>query len=232
MSRISARNIEIWKAVPIDAIIFDLDDTLVWQSGKWRRSLRGVLRDLGLDLPMKVIQRYNGGNICSQIIEEFGLGVSDAWLNTEVDRYHSLRTGEEVKLVPGALRVLRSFQGKVDYAVVTSSPTDKAVQRIASSRLSGFIPEECIIGRDSVANLKPHPEPIEEASRRLKVEPYLTVVVGNEPTDIEAANAAGARSVLVAHGEYSGKRKTGATIFLPSLNRLTPMTLSKIGKIA
>lgn len=53
---------------------------------------------------------------------------------------------------------------------------------------------------DTTAHIKPHPEPLLEASRRLKIAPEQCIYLGDDARDIEAAKAAGMRSVALSYG--------------------------------
>ena len=60
-----------------------------------------------------------------------------------------------------------------------------------------------VISGDTTPYSKPHPEPIFEATRRLKLEPFQCVYVGDDQRDIEAGKAAGMCSLAATWG-YMG----------------------------
>jgi 2-phosphoglycolate phosphatase len=60
-----------------------------------------------------------------------------------------------------------------------------------------------VISGDTTAHAKPHPEPMFEASRRLKTEPQYCVYIGDDKRDIEAGQAAGMPSLAATWG-YMG----------------------------
>jgi phosphoglycolate phosphatase len=57
-----------------------------------------------------------------------------------------------------------------------------------------------VIGGDSTPHIKPHPEPLLEACRRLSVAPAASIYVGDDLRDVQAARAAGMPSVATAWG--------------------------------
>ena len=59
---------------------------------------------------------------------------------------------------------------------------------------------QAITGRDDTWRLKPHPSPVKHAAEQLGVPVERCLVVGDTTVDIEAARAAGARSVGVLCG--------------------------------
>jgi N-acetyl-D-muramate 6-phosphate phosphatase len=60
-----------------------------------------------------------------------------------------------------------------------------------------------VISGDTTAHAKPHPEPMFEASRRLKTAPEYCVYIGDDKRDIEAGQAAGMPSLAATWG-YMG----------------------------
>jgi phosphoglycolate phosphatase len=57
-----------------------------------------------------------------------------------------------------------------------------------------------VVGGDSTPYAKPHPEPLFEAARRLKVEPAHCIYVGDDERDIVAGRAAGMATVAATYG--------------------------------
>lgn len=60
-----------------------------------------------------------------------------------------------------------------------------------------------VISGDTTAHAKPHPEPLFEAARRLKIAPHHCIYVGDDKRDIEAGQAAGMLSLAASWG-YMG----------------------------
>jgi phosphoglycolate phosphatase len=65
-----------------------------------------------------------------------------------------------------------------------------------------------IVGGDSTPHAKPHPEPLLEAARRLKVEPHQCVYVGDDERDIVAGRAAGMPTVAASYGYLGSNADT------------------------
>jgi 2-phosphoglycolate phosphatase len=61
----------------------------------------------------------------------------------------------------------------------------------------------CVISGDTTPHAKPHPEPLLEAARRIKILPSECWYVGDDLRDIQAAQAAGMTSIAAAWG-YCG----------------------------
>jgi phosphoglycolate phosphatase len=58
----------------------------------------------------------------------------------------------------------------------------------------------CIVSGDTCARAKPHPDPLLEAARRLALDPAACMYVGDDERDVQAARAAGMRSVVALYG--------------------------------
>ena len=84
-----------------------------------------------------------------------------------------------------------------------------------------FSSAQTIISGDTTPHAKPHPAPLLEAARQLKVEPGRCVYVGDDERDIVAGRAAGMPTVAAAYG-YLGATadtlhwKADATIVSPA----------------
>jgi phosphoglycolate phosphatase len=61
-----------------------------------------------------------------------------------------------------------------------------------------------VVSGDTVANKKPHPEPMLHAAARLGVEPSEALMVGDSLNDVAAAKAAGCPVVVVPYGYREG----------------------------
>jgi pyrophosphatase PpaX len=59
---------------------------------------------------------------------------------------------------------------------------------------------KAVVGADSCANAKPHPEPVLLALRRLGAAVADAILIGDSPHDIAAAKSAGARAAAALWG--------------------------------
>ncbi len=61
---------------------------------------------------------------------------------------------------------------------------------------------DAVVTFEDYANPKPHPEPLQVALQRLDVAPSEAVYIGDSPSDIDAAKAAGMRSVFLSSSDH------------------------------
>lgn len=62
----------------------------------------------------------------------------------------------------------------------------------------------CVIGGDTTGKLKPHPDPLYAAARRLNIAPEACLYVGDDERDVQAGRAAGMKTVAVRYGYLNG----------------------------
>lgn len=119
-----------------------------------------------------------------------------------------------IRLLPGTDALLRSL-GPSEWAVVTSGS-----ERIAAPRLAALpVPPPTLVTADDVTHGKPDPEPFLLAAQRLGVaDPSRCVVVEDAPAGLEAARAAGMRSIAVVTTHR--REDLVATVVVPDLRSL------------
>ncbi len=106
---------------------------------------------------------------------------------------------EQSRVFVGMSEVLQALEAAgARWGVVTNKP-----EALARGLMRGLgLEQRCavLIGGDTLAVRKPNPEPLWEACRQLGESVDAAVYVGDDPRDIEAARAAGMRSVAAAWG--------------------------------
>jgi len=86
----------------------------------------------------------------------------------------------------------------IPWGIVTNKPaflTDPLLEALQLSPAPG-----CVVSGDTVAQRKPHPEPMLHAAKLLAVDPTRCLYVGDAERDVAAARAAGMRVVIALFG--------------------------------
>lgn len=188
------------------AIIFDLDGTLVDSAEDLRASLNVMLDDLGLrPIEMGEIRSMIGDGV-PKLVERALVATGgdldqNSALVTRFLRIYESNAAVLTRCYPGVvetLDVLRSRQFRL--AVVTNKPFIATEKILRSLSIADFF--SAVIGGDSVPQRKPHPAPLLEAGRRLALDPADLIMVGDNIHDVEAARAAGIRSIAVTYGYH------------------------------
>lgn len=199
-----------------DAVVFDLDGTLIDSTDTYVEILNVAFERLELPL-------FSKEDILDLLIE--GVFDWDRILPPDlrgrkgeiVDRSMKIireiyprKFREEVKLFPGAARLLREiWVGGLKLALVTSTEGKNLAPKLQPLKASGIRDLlQVIVTADQVSRRKPAPDPLIECARRLSVEPSRMVYVGDSRMDIRAGRAAGTKTVAVLTGvdDYASLR--------------------------
>lgn len=173
-----------------DAVLFDMDGTLISSIEAVERSWATWLREYGYD-PDTVTLAH--GTPARTLVESF----VDAKLVEEAfARINAIELAdrEGVRQLAGAAQLLNSIP--LDRkAIVTSCTYDLAHARIDAS---GLARPEVTVTADDVVVGKPDPEPFLLAARLLGVDPHRCLVVEDAPAGLAAGRAAGCATLAVS----------------------------------
>ncbi|MGN9845406.1 HAD family hydrolase [Nonomuraea sp. H19] len=199
-----------------DAVLLDMDGTLVDTEGLWWQAAAAVAESLGRALGPADVPHVRGRTIedvaaylvgDAPVAERAGRPRSraSAVAGRLTDAFAG-RVGHEVTVMPGAPELLAGLAATaIPTALVSASP--RSIVELVLPRLGH--PFDLVIANEDTARGKPYPDPYLEAARRLGAAPARCVAIEDSPAGIAAATAAGCRVLVVAAG--SG---------LPSLDRV------------
>jgi len=192
-------------------ILFDLDGVLVDSTECVERSWRTWATRRGLD-PERVMQVAHG----RRTIETVALVAPHLSLTEEVAALEGVEahTTDGVYEIPGARELLERLPSDA-WAVVTSGVRAVATLRI---RHTGLPMPRVLVCADEIHRGKPDPEGYLNAAARLGRAPADCVVIEDTPPGLEAARAAGMRSIGIA-GTYPASALM-ADLVVPSLTSL------------
>ena len=186
----------------VDAVLFDLDGTLLDTAP----DLVGALNHLRVEegLAAAPVEQYR------PLVSQGALGLIRAGLPDRgpveearrrqrfLDWYeqHSL---DHTAPFPGIEHLLDTLeQAGVPWAVVTNKPTFLTLPILEAldwRRRAG-----AVVCGDTLSVSKPDPAPVLHACEALGVSPAYSAMVGDDPRDVDAGEAAGALSVLASFG--------------------------------
>ena len=190
----------------IRAVLFDLDGTLIDSAPDLAAAADKMRLDRGLaSLAYEKYRPMAGAGARGMLGVAFDMTSEHpnfvAWREEFFYNYEVCLT-HRTKAFLGVEELLAtlSMRGLV-WGIVTNKSmrfTDALVRQMPLLRDA-----KVVISGDTTAHAKPHPEPMFEASRRLKVAPPHCVYVGDDKRDIEAGQAAGMPSLAATWG-YMG----------------------------
>lgn len=182
----------------LQAVLLDMDGTLVDTEGIWWDAEVAIFAELGHALAEEYRQVVVGGPMtrsASFLIEATGVDIALAELTGLLNsRFTELIDGT-VPLLPGARRLLTELAAhQVPTALVSASH-----RRVMESVLRSIGPEHftLTVAGDDIGRTKPHPDPYLHAAAGLGADPARCVVVEDTVTGVTAAEAAGCRVVAV-----------------------------------
>ena len=188
---------------PLQAVLFDLDGTLVDSAP----DLAGAANDLRAEhgqapLDYAVLRPLVGSGARGMVGAAFGARPGDAGYENLRSRFLHLYGGRllrETTVFAEVWTVVDALEAAgLRWGIVTNKAEHLALQ-VAGGL--GLHPRAgVLVGGDTTPHAKPHPAPLLEAARRLGVAPARCVYVGDDHRDMLAGRAAGMAPLAAAWG--------------------------------
>jgi pyrophosphatase PpaX len=134
--------------------------------------------------------------------------------------HHDART----RCFDGAVDVVTALAGRGHPIGIVTAKVEHGARRTLAH--TGLLPlVGAIVGADSCANAKPHPEPVLLALERLAAAPREAILVGDSPHDLAAARSAGVRAVGALWGACTREvlAAAGADDLLAKVREVPPL---------
>ena len=192
----------------VPAVLLDLDGTLVDSTGLWEVAYRDLADHLGVPLAEGWWQQLVGRSVAASLRVVTGTreltneaqAELEGWLADRAVALLRSRCADtptaRVWWRPGAAALLAALdEAGVPTAVVTTTP--RRVLDAITDRLG--IRTDASVAGDEVAEGKPDPEGYLRAAALLGVHGGACVAIEDSPTGVAAAEAAGARVLVVPH---------------------------------
>ncbi|MGD2170622.1 MAG: phosphoglycolate phosphatase [Gammaproteobacteria bacterium] len=187
----------------IDAILFDLDGTLIDTAPDMGGALNKLLIEENLaPIPLQQIRPYvsQGGLVLTRL--GFAGKVPDEEIEPLRQRFlqhYRAIVAENSRLFDGYEAVLAEIESRdMPWGIVTNKPewlTFPLLEQLDLASRAGVV-----IGGDSLEQRKPHPLPLQVAAERLGVACERCVYLGDDERDVVAAKAAQMKTLVAAYG--------------------------------
>jgi len=208
---------------PPDAILFDLDGTLVDSERENVESVVLAVRRLGAEMTeveRKFVIGHSWNEIHALITTNHGLAISmPDLIAMAVDEKRALVEKTGFRALPGAREAVRRFAGYAKLAVVSGASCVEVRDALAGLGLTSFFP--VALGAEDYARGKPNPDPYQLAMKLLGVTPPRCLAIEDATPGILAARAAGVRVIGVRAGNFAGYDLSPADVVVDTLDDVT-----------
>ena len=214
----------------IRLIIFDFDGTLGDTRANIVLTMRNTLERLGYAVPDEETIAATIGVPLEKGFEQMYPGLSPEDVALCASTYREIFEKNRKVLVPNLFPKVKETLAALKEAGY--------VLTIASSRSYGSLKEflremdiapfiSYVLGANSVAHAKPHPEPVLKTMEDMGFSADETLVVGDMPVDIQMGKGAGARTCAVTYGNASRAElaAAGADLIIDDFSQMLTLDL-------
>lgn len=184
-------------------VLFDLDGTLLDTAPDLYFAFCTALETEGLKpTPLAEIRPYISHGSAAMI--EYALNGSKTEKTVSRILQNMLATYAQniavrSRLFDGMQRVLDEIENaNLLWGVITNKHAQFSEPLLKALNL--FERSACVISGDTTPKMKPHPEPLFEACRQIKLEPRNCIYIGDSEKDIQAGKHAGMLTVVAHYG--------------------------------
>lgn len=188
---------------PLQAVLFDLDGTLVDTASEFIVVTQQLRAEHDLPpLPEEKISASVSNGAAALV--RLALNIDDGHAEFEHKRQHLLSLyskvlGSSAKPYPGIVELLAALAERgITWGVSTNKPRAYAEPLLNTLNIQPAIGS--LVCPDDVSERKPHPESLYLNCRQLGVSPAATIYVGDHRRDIEAGRRAGMRTIAALYG--------------------------------
>lgn len=191
------------KPIPIHAVLFDLDGTLLDTAPDLLNALNTLLaKKKRPSLSLEKVRNY----VSQGSVALTRLGFPEV---KDEEKFNALRLElldlyaesicVDTKLFSHMEDLLLNIEAQgVPWGVVTNKPdwlTQPLLKKLALHKRAA-----CVVSGDSLPQRKPLPEPLLHACELIRASPTYSLYVGDDPRDIYAGNAAGMYTCVARYG--------------------------------
>lgn len=186
-----------------DAILLDLDGTLVDSVYHHVMAWDGALRAAGYAMPLWRIHNAIGMGSDRLVPWLLGRHVEEAKALSNDHRRRFLDAADDLKPTRGAAELLDDLTTRGVAFIISTSAAEEERQVML-----GILDAEELgaSGAEDVGSSKPAPDLLLDACKQLDANPARTTLVGDSPWDAVAATRVGMRCIAVRTGGFGDQR--------------------------
>lgn len=219
-------------ATDIDAVLFDIDGTLLdtdyTDVSRWGKRIARLFRnpENALDAARRLVMAVESPtNSFFSLLDRIGLDTLAVRLMIAVGSSHSLA---DIPVITGVPELLGKLAGRYKLSTISTRSVKEQETLLGKLNLREYF--GVLVGRDTTWRIKPHPEPVFHAARTLGVEPERCLIVGDTTVDMLAGRRAGTWScgVLCGYGERIELEYARAHVIIETTADLDGILLEKV----
>jgi len=189
------------------AVLFDFDGTLADTAADLSRALNRLRGARGMpELPLEDLRPHASSGARGLIGAGLGILPGHPEFNAQRDaflKHYQAEICVDTHLFPGMEELLAGIEARgLRWGIVTNKST--SLTRLIVKTLGLQARAACVVCGDTTPYLKPNPASLLHAASALALAPWECVYLGDDLRDIQAARAAGMRSVAVGWGYGTG----------------------------
>lgn len=198
--------------LPIKAVLFDLDGTLLDTAPDLHAAVSSMLTDLGRPpLPLAAVHAYVGrgiGNLVKRSlagsldVDEDAPPPADALASFK--RHYARENGRKSIVYPGVIEGLEALRAMhLPMAVITNKASAFTLPLLELTGLAKYF--DVIVSGDDLPKIKPDPMSLVWVCGRFNVSPADALFIGDSVNDFRAARAAACHVFLLPYGYNEGR---------------------------
>lgn len=189
-------------SVTYGGVLFDLDGTLADTALDFELALNSLLTEVSRE-PVSIQRIRRTVSSGSLGLVKLGFGeLDDATLEEHRQRlldFYENNLCVRTRLFEGVSALLDKLdRNSIPWGIMTNKPERFALPLL--KQLGLFDRAGCVICGDTTDECKPHPLPLLLSANKINIVPEQCLYVGDDVRDMQAAKAAGMRSVLAGYG--------------------------------
>jgi HAD superfamily hydrolase (TIGR01509 family) len=201
--------------LPFDAVLFDLDGTLIDSNAAHATSWLRALAEHGFDVDIMTVRAVIGMGADKLLPAVAGVTEDSPVGRAVAARKQELFSGQLpwLRPMPGARALLQYLLDRgTDVVIATSAGEQEMTALLERAGIADLACKRA--SKDDAAESKPDPDIVCAAMARTTAGPEATVMVGDTPYDLEAAARAGIPSIALRCGGHWTDHHLRAALYI------------------
>ncbi len=213
----------------LEAVIWDMDGVIVDTAAYHFKAWQETFARRGLNYTEEEFRRYFGQRNDTIIRAALGQHLSDSEvesINNEKQANYRQRVAGLIKLLPGALRLIKALkESGLKMAIASSAPLENILLILDNLSIRPYF--DALVYGEEVAEGKPSPQEYLLAAKKLEVAPENCVVIEDAIAGVEGAKQAGMKCVAVTN-THPGTSLAQADLVVDTLEAVTVADLAAL----